>query len=175
MRLSIPFSLLLSVSCVHGFIAPRVVVVAPSSYSNTLTQVAAAPSAEATAEPEATAISAQKKATLGLITFDLDDTLYPIAPVIEEANAAFANAMAKFGYEGIAPQDINLTGKIIRSEIAETDPEAAAILTHTEIREMAIRCEMETIMLKRKLQETADAWATPVSSLADVVVAYAKK
>jgi hypothetical protein len=34
---------------------------------------------------------------------------------------------------------------------------------------------MENIMLSKKLKETADDWATPVSALADVVVAHAKK
>lgn len=38
---------------------------------------------------EATATKAKKnKATLGLITFDLDDTLYPVGPVFTEANQA---------------------------------------------------------------------------------------
>ena len=38
---------------------------------------------------EATATNAKKnKATLGLITFDLDDTLYPVGPVFTEANQA---------------------------------------------------------------------------------------
>ena len=41
------------------------------------------------APAEATATKAKKnKATLGLITFDLDDTLYPVGPVFTEANQA---------------------------------------------------------------------------------------
>jgi hypothetical protein len=42
-----------------------------------------------TQEDEATATSTSKPKKvkeLGLLTFDLDDTLYPIAPVIEAAN-----------------------------------------------------------------------------------------
>ena len=112
------------------------------------------------------------KPTLGLLTFDLDDTLYPVAPVIDEANTAFARAMARFGYTGIQPIDIVNTGKKIREEM---DPQEAAILTHTQIRELAIRREMEQFMLKRKLQETADDWATPVSDLGDIIVKNAKK
>lgn len=116
-----------------------------------------------------------KKKTLGLLTFDLDDTLYPIAPVIDEANAAFARAMARFGYEGLTPMDIVETGKLIREEIAAQNPKSAVVLTHTEIRELSIRREMENIMLAKKLKETADDWATPVSDLASIVVANAKK
>lgn len=116
-----------------------------------------------------------KGKSLGLLTFDLDDTLYPLADVIDAANTAFVTTMEKFGYSGLTPRDIVETGKLIREEIAAEDPEAAAILTHTEIRELAIRREMENIMLDKKLKETADDWATPVSNLADVVVAHAKK
>jgi hypothetical protein len=116
-----------------------------------------------------------KKKTLGLLTFDLDDTLYPIAPVIDEANAAFARAMARFGYQGLTPMDIVETGKLIREEIAAQNPKSAVVLTHTEIRELSIRREMENIMLAKKLKETADDWATPVSDLASIVVANAKK
>lgn len=116
-----------------------------------------------------------KKKTLGLLTFDLDDTLYPIAPVIREANAAFARAMENFGFKGLEPQDIVDTGRRIRNEIADKDPKAAAIMTHTEIRRRAIRREMERITLERKLQATADDWATPVSDLSPIVVNHAKK
>ena len=43
----------------------------------------------AASEAETTATKAKKnKATLGLITFDLDDTLYPVGPVFTEANQA---------------------------------------------------------------------------------------
>ena len=125
--------------------------------------------------PNDTQLYNTKQKKLALLTFDLDDTLYPIEPVIDEANAAFARAMARFGYEGLTPMDIVESAKLIREEIAIDDPERAAVLTHTEIRELAIRREMENIMLARKLKECADDWATPVSALADVVVAHAKK
>jgi FMN phosphatase YigB (HAD superfamily) len=116
-----------------------------------------------------------KKKTLGLITFDLDDTLYPIAPVMEEANRAFARSMESFGYDNIRPQDIVDTGVQIREEIAVNDPDKAAVLTHSEIRQLAIRREMERITLARKLKACADDWATPVASLSPIVVQHAKK
>jgi hypothetical protein len=115
------------------------------------------------------------KTTLGLLTFDLDDTLYPLAPVIEEANKAFSRAMEKYGFPGIQPEDINSRSIQIRQEMAETDPEGAAVLTHTEIRKLAIRREMESVMLRRKLEDCAADWATNVESLGPAVVQSAKK
>lgn len=107
-----------------------------------------------------------------LITFDLDDTLYPIAPVIEEANTAFAKAMERYGYAGIKPNDIDETTKLVRAEL---DPEVAAALSHTEARELAIRRQMEDAMLSRKLKETAEDWVTSVADLSPVVVDNAKR
>lgn len=119
--------------------------------------------------------SSQCTKKLSILTFDLDDTLYPVSKVLDEANAAFARSMNQFGYDDILPEDIVLTGKKIREEMAETDPERSAALTHTEIRRLAIREEMEKIEYKRKLQSCADDWATQVSSLSPLVVQNAKK
>jgi len=106
---------------------------------------------------------------LGLLTFDLDDTLYPISQIVEDANAAFVTAMERFGFEGVDAFDIVKTGKEVREELHAIDPEKAAGLTHTEKREMAIRREMERIILGRKLQQCADDWATPLESLSPIV------
>lgn len=131
--------------------------------------------AEKTADTDLSDVSASsspkssKVKDLGLLTFDLDDTLYPIATVVEDANAAFVTAMERFGFEGVNAFDIVNTGKVVREELRATDPEKAVGLTHTEIREMAIRREMERIILDRKLKQCADDWATPVSSLSDIV------
>ena len=112
---------------------------------------------------------------LGILTFDLDDTLYPVSIVLDEANAAFARSMNQFGYEDIVPANIVKTGKRIRETMAENDPEGSAALTHTETRRLAIREEMEKIEYQRKLQSCADDWATQVSSLSPLVVQNAKK
>jgi hypothetical protein len=47
--------------------------------------------------------------------------------------------------------------------------------THTEIRTMAIRREMERLILNRKLKETADDWATPVEDLSPIVKKHAQR
>ena len=90
-------------------------------------------------------------------------------PKIDQNNA-FVGAMQRFGYDGIKPNDIDKTGKTIREEMAQTDPEAAAILTHTEIRMLAIRRQMESICLLRSLDDVAKDWATTVSDLTPIIV-----
>jgi hypothetical protein len=129
-------------------------------------------SAEAVTQED---VQAPRTKTLGLLTFDLDDTIYPLAPVIAEANAAFARAMDKYGFPDIEPDDINKKSIEIRNEIASVDPERAAVLSHTEIRKLAIRREMEHVMLDRKLKECAVDWATNVDSLGPAVVENAKR
>jgi hypothetical protein len=86
----------------------------------------------------------------------------------------FVDAMARFGYTGLSPSDIVTTGKQIREEISKEDPIQAKALSHTQIRSLAIRREIEKIILQRKLQACADDWATQVSSLSPLVVANAK-
>mmetsp|Transcript_17903 Transcript_17903/g.44250 ORF Transcript_17903/g.44250 Transcript_17903/m.44250 type:complete len:84 (+) Transcript_17903:194-445(+) len=83
--------------------------------------------------------------------------------------------MEKYGFPGLSAFDIVETGKIVREEIANEDPEKAAALTHTEIRELAIRREMEKVILERKLQSTAEDWATQVSSLSPIVRKHAQE
>ena len=119
--------------------------------------------------------SSSGKASLGLLTFDLDDTIYPLAPVIQEANAAFARAMERYGFPNIQPNDITLRSVEMRKAMAATDPERAATLSHTEIRKLAIRKEMELVMFERKLKECAVDWATNVESLGPAVVASARQ
>mmetsp|Transcript_17906 Transcript_17906/g.44257 ORF Transcript_17906/g.44257 Transcript_17906/m.44257 type:complete len:320 (+) Transcript_17906:653-1612(+) len=82
--------------------------------------------------------------------------------------------MEKYGFPGLSAFDIVETGKIVREEIANEDPEKAAALTHTEIRELAIRREMEKVIFERKLQSTAEDWATQVSSLSPIVRKHAQ-
>eukprot|EP00581_Thalassiosira_minuscula_P017623 CAMPEP_0183716900 /NCGR_PEP_ID=MMETSP0737-20130205/10646_1 /TAXON_ID=385413 /ORGANISM="Thalassiosira miniscula, Strain CCMP1093" /LENGTH=373 /DNA_ID=CAMNT_0025946231 /DNA_START=18 /DNA_END=1139 /DNA_ORIENTATION=+ len=79
-----------------------------------------------------------KPTTLGLLTFDLDDSLYPVGPVLADANDVFVETMAQYGYS-IEPQDIVETGKLIREEAGP----AGTAMSHTEVRMKAIRREME--------------------------------
>lgn len=44
--------------------------------------------------------SEKRQKYLGLLTFDLDDSLYPLEKVINEANEAFVRAMNNYGFTG---------------------------------------------------------------------------
>mmetsp|Transcript_7283 Transcript_7283/g.18102 ORF Transcript_7283/g.18102 Transcript_7283/m.18102 type:complete len:449 (-) Transcript_7283:1175-2521(-) len=147
---------------------------------------------ETTSAASASTIKKKKK-KLGLITFDLDDTLYPIAPVLDEANAAFSAAMSNFGYVDIEPSDIVETGKEIRAQVSPdnsnnggvddgsgsaaqaADPLRPTTVNHKEIRMAAIRKEMEQFILRTKLEQTAEDWATEVESLTAPVRKSAEK
>ena len=73
-------------------IAPaRRVVLASAADANDAAADAAAPPGPGSEDETAAATTETKKknkATLGFITFDLDDTLYPVGPVFTEANQA---------------------------------------------------------------------------------------
>lgn len=109
---------------------------------------------------------------LGLITFDLDDTLYPLKDVIDEANESFAKAMDRFGYEGVEPETIREAAKTIRKELPTSE---ASLLSFTELRKLAIRRVMEDITFHRKLEAMAEDFSTDVENLSKIVVEPARK
>lgn len=144
------------------------IVVRASSFS--------VPEASSTTSASAGTPPKKETQTLGLLTFDLDDSLYPIAQVEEEANLAFVKAMEKYGYDkDLKPSDIVNAAKEIRTELSQTDPKAAAALTHNDLRLKAIRREMERITIQRKLEACASDWATNVESLSNLVKENSKK
>jgi hypothetical protein len=156
-----------------AFVAPQPVHPFTKTRHNHNTVVVRA----STEQEEEVEIKSERQ-TLGLLTFDLDDTLYPIAIVEEEANRAFVEAMAEYGYgDGeIQPSDIVAAAQQIRDEISATEgPQAAAALTHGELRRAAIRREMERWTVKRKLKACAEEWATTVDALSPVVLENTKK
>lgn len=75
------------------------------------------------------------KKKLGLLTFDLDDTLFPIGPVVSEANAAMVRTMARLGYDDATSLGVSSHSKQIRKEI--TSP-----ITYTELRKRSIQREL---------------------------------
>jgi len=129
----------------------------------------------ATFEPTTAASSVDdtlpKTKTIGLLTFDLDDSLYPIAPVLHDANEIFVQTMSNYGYD-LEPNDIVEAGKRIREEAG---PIAGTAMSHTEVRLEAIRREMERMMLQKKLQECAEDWATEVESITAPIRSSAEK
>ena len=90
---------------------------------------------------------------------------------------SFANAMHRFGYDGIQPNDIAETGRAVREEMAaqsssssDQQRQAASALSFTETRLRAIRRQMEGVRLLRSLEDVAREWATPIGGLSPVVV-----
>lgn len=125
-----------------------------------LASATAVPAAEQAPAATTPSDSSKKTKTLGLITFDLDDSLYPIDPVLSDANKAFSTAMKNYGYD-INPEEIVEMGIKVREEAGP----AGTAMSHTEVRLEAIRREMEQKMLEKKLMECAKDWATEVESL----------
>lgn len=82
---------------------------------------------------------------LDLLTFDLDDTIFPVGPVLEEANEAMIYRLKTFGYTYASNYQIIAASKRIRSELHE----AGETLTYTDLRKQSIRRE---IMRLTKLQ-----------------------
>lgn len=72
---------------------------------------------------------------LGLLSFDLDDTLFRTGPVVKEANVAMLKRMAEFDCP-TDESDFLRTTRMIRQGLE--DP-----ITYTELRKRAIRAEME--------------------------------
>ena len=91
--------------------------------------------------PAATGIVVQtpaSKPTLALLTFDLDDTLFPVAQVVEDANTAMMQAMWDAGYTESTNNRIVQHTKMIRSKQRKQ-------MTYTQLRKRAIQTEMELL------------------------------
>ena len=56
---------------------------------------------------------------LHLITFDLDDTIFPIGPVVAEANDAMISRLQTLGYTDANNDEIVAASKRIRNELRE--------------------------------------------------------
>ena len=141
----------------------------PESFSPSRPLAAAAASSTAVDEPATSSSSSRadgtpgkRTRTLGLLTFDLDDSLYPIAPVLHDANSVFVRAMANYGYN-LEPDAIVESATRIREEAGSAW--AGSAMSHTAVRLLAIRREMERKMVEKKLRECAEDWATEVSSI----------
>jgi len=82
------------------------------------------------------------KDKLHLLTFDLDDTIFPITPVVSDANVAQLNTLqSKFGYTKACNQQIIAASKQIRTELRETNTS----ITYTDLRKLSIKREIERI------------------------------
>ena len=80
-----------------------------------------------------------------LVTFDLDDTLFPISPVIEDANNALLQTLSEMGYDAITEESMNDSSKEIRQDLRKEGID----VTYTELRKRSI--EREILKLKGNL------------------------
>ena len=78
------------------------------------------------------------KPTLALLTFDLDDTLFPVATVVEDANAAMMQALWDAGYTEATNDRIVQHTKMIRRKQRKQ-------MTYTQLRKRAIQTELELL------------------------------
>ncbi|KAL7534736.1 hypothetical protein ACHAXR_006050 [Thalassiosira sp. AJA248-18] len=78
---------------------------------------------------------------LHLLTFDLDDTIFPIGPAVADANAAQLQALIKYGYNNASNEEIIAASKQIRTELRE----AGNVITYTDLRKQSIRREIERL------------------------------
>mmetsp|Transcript_11889 Transcript_11889/g.26025 ORF Transcript_11889/g.26025 Transcript_11889/m.26025 type:complete len:138 (+) Transcript_11889:193-606(+) len=74
---------------------------------------------------------------LRLVTFDLDDTIFPIGPVVADANVAQRETLVKFGFSNACNDEIVAASKQIRTELRE----AGNAITYTDLRKQSIRRE----------------------------------
>ena len=80
---------------------------------------------------------------LNLITFDLDDTIFPIGPVVADANIAQLQTLLRFGYTGASNSEIIAASKQIRNELRD----AGETTTYTNLRKKSIRREIERLLV----------------------------
>ncbi|KAL7506149.1 hypothetical protein ACHAXN_003458 [Cyclotella atomus] len=84
--------------------------------------------------------SASSNNELHLLTFDLDDTIFPIDPVIQDANSIMVQTLKSHGYNA-DNDEIIAASKRIRKQVRERGEE----ITYSDLRRGSIRCEMERL------------------------------
>ena len=78
---------------------------------------------------------------VNLITFDLDDTLFPIGPVVQDANDAMFQTLADLDYPEACLDGYTAACKAIRK--SNYQPGVSNPITYSELRRRAIQIEME--------------------------------
>jgi len=80
---------------------------------------------------------------LHLLTFDLDDTIFPIDPVIHDANSVMIQTLHSLGFHGACNNEIISASKQIRHELRMSGNE----ITYTELRKRSIQREIERLAI----------------------------
>jgi FMN phosphatase YigB (HAD superfamily) len=84
-------------------------------------------------------LNANANINADLITFDLDDTIFPVGPVVADANKELIQHLHDNGYNEITQETLIASTKFIRNELMQNENKA---ITYTELRKRAICFEM---------------------------------
>mmetsp|Transcript_26950 Transcript_26950/g.39906 ORF Transcript_26950/g.39906 Transcript_26950/m.39906 type:complete len:342 (-) Transcript_26950:239-1264(-) len=128
--MKIVFLIGVGISCFFPSSSNNVLAFAPSSVKNNFSVYASSKQLELQRPSCPTALEAN------LITFDLDDTIFPVGPVVNDANVALINHLAGLGCFTTTQETFLKSTKLIRTSLSSP-------ITYTELRQRAIRMEME--------------------------------
>lgn len=95
------------------------------------------------------------KKSLGFLSFDLDDTLFPTSQVVNDANVVMIDMMKMNGYETTV-SDFLETTRVVRKSLELP-------ITYSDLRRLAIRKEMERVCPEKiaddlLVEQTFAAW-----------------
>ncbi|KAL7473167.1 hypothetical protein ACHAXS_013565 [Conticribra weissflogii] len=111
----------------------------------------------------------QQQQQLHLLTFDLDDTLFPIQPVLDDANDAMVRAMHRLGYTDVRNEDVVVASKMIRRELRDLQ-RGGGVMTYTDLRKASIRRVLECYFLTGSCSSSAAAVRLGKSTIHESVV-----
>lgn len=110
----------------------------------------------------------QKKKTLTLLTFDLDDTLFPVGPVVQDANVAMFDTMAKLGFEDATEEGYLSACRAIRKE--NYQPDSTNPITYSELRRRAVLREVQRCRANNNNSNGSTISSTSSITLSDTAI-----
>mmetsp|Transcript_21889 Transcript_21889/g.46018 ORF Transcript_21889/g.46018 Transcript_21889/m.46018 type:complete len:336 (-) Transcript_21889:226-1233(-) len=93
--------------------------------------------------------SKHNKLNANLITFDLDDTIFPVSPVVADANKALFRHLKDLGCDTTQDEYLKTT-KSIRNELSRENK----VITYTELRKRAIRTELNKFLQEEDVSDS---------------------
>ena len=91
----------------------------------------------------------RRRRSLALLTFDLDDTLFPCGPVVAEANEAMIASIVAHGYPTVTNADVLAATKAIRNDLRQAADDNNAPITYTDLRIAAIQSQLQKSLEER--------------------------
>ena len=103
------------------------------------------------------------------LSFDLDDTLFPIDIAVEDANAALVGALRELGYDEVENDEMIRHSKCIRNELRAR----GEVITYTDLRKLSIQREICRVTNNQAFDDQSvidsafDAWLSERQASAD--------